>query len=344
MNIFIIHHRTKHHAKHSGYAKLVDVMDAEVIYPDKSFSYTMAKGISKLYSKKKGVYDTSSVLKNIALFKTLLNKRKDINIVHFLNGERDVRHLWFFKWFFPNTKFIATLHKPPNILKILISDVSSLKKLDGIIVVGKSQKVYVEKYINPNLVHYIPHGVDTQFFKPSNNKDSTKQVLYVGQHLRCFDTLNEVVRLLHKKHPEINICIVVSSATNSIIETYPNVIIINKVDDLKLLDIYQKSKMLFLPLQDVTACNSILEALACGLPIITSDLESSSAYLKDSKNKLLNNNADVFVKAILEIINNKDVAEKLSKNSRKLALDYDWSVVSERILEFYKKVTIEKQT
>jgi glycosyltransferase involved in cell wall biosynthesis len=49
-----------------------------------------------------------------------------------------------------------------------------------------------------------------------------------------------------------------------------------------LLSLYNDSRLLFLPLIDATANNSLLEAAACGVPIITSNLPSVKEYTDDS--------------------------------------------------------------
>jgi glycosyltransferase involved in cell wall biosynthesis len=46
--------------------------------------------------------------------------------------------------------------------------------------------------------------------------------------------------------------------------------------------LYNDSRLLFLPLIDATANNSLLEASACGVPVITSDLPAVREYTDDS--------------------------------------------------------------
>src|SRR5690606_19441014 len=115
------------------------------------------------------------------------------SIVHFLNGERDIRYLGFFKRRFPNTKFCATFHKPPNILKQSIPNPAALQKLDGAIVVGENQVDFLKNWLQLEHVVYIPHGVDSKFFIPDPTIQKDNSLLFVGQHLRDFETFNETV-------------------------------------------------------------------------------------------------------------------------------------------------------
>ncbi len=338
MNIFIVHHRSTHHAKHSGYAKLIDYVDATVIYPSNTFPYRLAKFISTLYSQKKGIFDTSSVLKFWNLYKALSIHRNAHNIVHYLNGERDVRHIGFLKQRFPNTKFVATFHKPPSILEDQISVLKSIEKLDGIIVVGESQLPYFKTALPTKRTSYIPHGVDTNFFTP-NSGTQKKGVLFVGVHLRCFETLNKITKSFVEKDNTVHFNVVIKSQYNNKIEPRINTTIIHKVDDDALLQLYQGAELLLLPLKDVTACNSILEGLSVGLPIVTTDLESNKAYLSQSKNRLLeNDNLEEIINTIQSIIRDKTLASKMGESSRETAMQFDWAVISKQILQFYKEI------
>ena len=117
MNKIIVHHRSSHHAANSGYGRVIDYINAEVIYGQVRFPYRLAKFFANRHYQNAGIYDSNSVLKSIELYQALRKYKGQNNIVHFLNGERDVRHLGFFKKRFPNTIFCATFHKPPEILK-----------------------------------------------------------------------------------------------------------------------------------------------------------------------------------------------------------------------------------
>lgn len=337
MNIIYIHHRSQHHAKNSGYGRLVDYVDSQVIFGKVKFPFRIAKIFAGFYSQAKGNYNVGSVLKSIELFLTLRKTKGQKNVVHFLNGERDIRHIGFFKRKFPNTRFCATFHKPPEILKKTITDISALRKLDGVIAVGANQVDFLKEWLQLENVVYIPHGVETDFFKPDLSLKQTNTLLFVGQHLRDFKAFNYCIPEIAEKIKELKVNVVVHPAYAKKIEPHPSIKIHSGVNDVQLLNFYNEASLLFLPLIDVTACNSILEALSCGLPIVSSQVGGNSAYLENTKNVLLpKGEFDKYIEAIVELLQQPESALKIGVSSIEKALGYDWVPIGQRVSQFYK--------
>ena len=229
MNVFLIHHRSKHHANNSGYGRLVDYLDAQVILGTKPFPFRIAKLIARCHSNAKGNYNVGSVLKAVELYRTLKRYKNEENIVHYLNGERDIRHLGFLKRSFPETKFCATFHKPPEVLKEIITSPVALQKLDGVIAVGSNQVEFLKGWLDLENVIYIPHGVDTTFFKPDISLRKKKTLLFVGQHLRDFETFNRTIPKVVEEIKDLKVQVVLHPAYVSKIIPHPNIEILTTV-------------------------------------------------------------------------------------------------------------------
>lgn len=295
--------------------------------------------MAKLHSKSKGNYNVGSVLKMIELYQLLKKHKNEKNIVHFLNGERDIRYLGFFKRKFPNTKFCATFHKPPGVLKETISNTFALRKLDGAIAVGTNQVDFLKDWLQLENVAYVPHGVDTQFFVPDISTKKTNTLLFVGQHLRDFDTLNTTIVEIAKSLPALLVNVVVHPAYSGSIKPHASIKLLTKVNDEKLRTLYQEASLLYLPMLDSTACNSLLEAMACGLPIITSAVGGNEAYLDGTSNVLVAlGNVKVFVIETLTVLEDQNRLLEMGKSSRVKALQLDWNEVAEVIDTFYKNL------
>lgn len=340
VNIKHVHHRSPHHATKSGYGRLSDFMDAEIVYGQSRFPYRLAKFISGFHDQSRGIYNTRSVIKEWELFRRTKVNNKTSQLIHYLNAERDVRNIVKNKNYFSNTTFCGTFHKPPEVLKSVISDPSIVQKLDGAIAVGINQVDFLKEWLQNEKVQFIPHGVDTLFFKPSDKPSEEKNILFVGQHLRDFDTFNNSIKVILELDPDVRVNVVLNKAYAKKIISNAAIRIHSGLNDVELRSIYQKATLLFLPLHDVTACNSILEALSCGLPIITTDVGSNAEYLKGTANVLVPaTDVDVCVTAISELLQDDVKRSKISVSSRAKALTYDWTEVSDKVLDFYIRLS-----
>ncbi|MFD2698599.1 glycosyltransferase family 4 protein [Mesonia sediminis] len=340
MQTIFIHHRSTHHAKNSGYSRLIDYFpDPTSIYGRNIMPYKIAKLISKVSSKQAGLYDSTSVMKEYELLRVLKSNKSKASIVHYLNGERDVRFNVKYNRR-KNLKYFASFHKPPAILKTQITNLSYLKSLNAAVCVGENQVDFIKECLHLEHVKYIPHGVDTQFFTPLASKTTVKQsknILFVGQHLRDFKTFNTVIKVLIEKIKGVQVDVILRKEYATEIRLHDKIKIHHNINDIELRSFYQKADVLFLPLLDATACNSILEALACGLPIVTSDVGGVSSYLRNTGNFLLSDQ-DAYIETLVKILKNPEQLENISRLSRQKALEYDWMEIANRVSEFHNLV------
>lgn len=340
VNVTHVHHRSAHHSQKSGYGRISDFMEAQVIYGQTRFPYRLAKWIGNFHDQKKGIYNTHSVLKEWELFRKMKFSNEIPQVIHYLNAERDVRHLVNRKSCFSNAFFCGTFHKPPDILKSVISDPSKIQKLDGAITVGVNQVDFLKEWMKNDRVQFIPHGVDTTYFVPGEKSKGQRRIVFVGQHLRDFNTFNETVKVIVNKYSDVRIDAVINKPYVKNIEPNDALTIHCGLNDDKLLGIYQEATLMFLPLLEVTACNSILEALSCGLPIITTDVGSNAEYLRGTINMLVEKqDVDACVSAISEVLEDEVNRNKLRDSSREKALTYDWKEITHQIHEFYFKLS-----
>jgi len=339
MKKIFVNHRSPHHSNYSGYDQLTKYIDGNYITGEQTLiPFRIAKFISDRFDQNKGIYNHFSFYKEIKLFNYLRRTSKsDINIVHFLNAERDIRGIFKINSLIKrNTKICATFHKPPLILEKSISDPNVLKRLDGAIVVGRNQLDFVKEWLQLEKVEYVPHGIDTSFFTPIESLKEEKIILFVGQHLRDFDTFNKIASILKEKQIKVKIKVVLRKDFVYRIESNSLVEVLSNLNDETLKTFYQKASLLLLPLHDSTACNSILEAMSCGLPVVTNNIGGNEDYLKGTDSELISvGDLEGMVDSVVDLINNESKRSMLSIKLREKSLQYDWNIISKKIEVFY---------
>jgi glycosyltransferase involved in cell wall biosynthesis len=342
MQTIIVHHRSKHHAQNSGYGRLIDYLEAKTIPAGTTYlPYKIAKYISKNTNQNAGIYDVKSVYKDWQLFQQLVFSKNEPRTIHYLNAERDIRYCTQLTARFSKTSVCASFHKPPEVLLKTIHDTQYLKKINGAIAVGSNQVDFLKNWLNLEQVKFIPHGVDTTFFQPDSSKREEHTLLFVGQHLRDFEALNYAVPRLKEKIPSLKINAVLRNDYSKKINADSAVTVFSGLDDESLKKIYQQATLLFLPLQNVTACNSILEAMACGLPIVSTAVEGNASYVKNNSGILVpQNDYNALIDTTLSLLENQDALVKMSAAARITALDFEWKKVSKQVCAFYHEISI----
>jgi glycosyltransferase involved in cell wall biosynthesis len=218
-----------------------------------------------------------------------------------------------------------------------------IRKLDAIIVVSPEQIPYFKEITDPEKIHLILHGIDTNFFKPSNRSiDNSKfRCITVGFYMRDFQAIRKVAsKLAHYKNIEFHVVQSKMSGPEELgLEDLDNVILYrDTISDEILLEMYQRSHALFLPLIQSTANNALLEGLSCGLPIISTKLPSVQAYTPNEVFLIEKNDPDKLADSVLYLYENPSERQKMSNASRKRAEELDWKQLAPLYENVYDQV------
>ena len=112
------------------------------------------------------------------------------------------------------------------------------------------------------------------------------------------------------------------------------------LSDEALRSLYQNAKMLVLPLFDCTANNALLEALACGLPIVSNNVGGMQDYTDPSFAHLLPiEDVEGMTNAINDLLDNPEKCLDRGCKAREFATNnFQWSKVAAQTYEVYKKL------
>lgn len=103
---------------------------------------------------------------------------------------------------------------------------------------------------------------------------------------------------------------------------------------------YRRGHVFVLPSENEGMSNSLLEAMASGLPIITTDT-GGTAELVDDSNGLIIPSRDVtaIYRALRRLHQDRDFAHRLGAQSRQHAIKFSWNQVANQYLVLYHKIS-----
>lgn len=282
-------------------------------------------------------YKVSNLAAELGILPDMFARR--IDVVHFLDGEHTGSLVPKCARLSRVTgaKTVATFHQPPSIAKDVI-DTKVLRWFDHIVLVSPSQIPFFMPYVPRNRLHVLLHGVDADFFfpKPAATECGPLRCITVGHWLRDYDAFKDVAAALQG---ETNISFDVVSNRKLGIENLPNVRVHANITDDQLAALYRSADVLFLPLVDSTANNALLEGMASGLAVVTTDMESTRAYLPNGEAILVKGNERrAFIAALRELQSNAEMRRERSHRARQRALELSWSRLAVEYGAFYRSL------
>jgi glycosyltransferase involved in cell wall biosynthesis len=289
-------------------------------------------------------------------------KLNDMDIIHVQwpipNGLGALFLKKFFKIPYLNTiygeeVYLSKRFNTTFIIKLLVNNSSK-----SITISTGSLRACLEAGLQKEKLGIIPFGVDTNFFKPmklEKNKD-VFQILSVGYLIerKGFEYLIKAVKEVLKANYNIMLTIVGSGPLKihiknliNLLELDENIEMISNVSDEKLLEIYNSSDLFVLPSIVDSQGNTeglgvvLLEAMACKLPVIGSNIGGITDIIHDGDTGLLVPQKDSLElsKAIIRLIEDQDLREKISlKGFIKVKENFSWEKIANEYIKIYETI------
>jgi D-inositol-3-phosphate glycosyltransferase len=213
----------------------------------------------------------------------------------------------------------------------------------------------------------IPPGVDTELFHPHSPEDAksrlgvkpcNRMLLFVGriEPLKGVDTLMRAMALLAHERPAWagNICVAIiggdpDTSENEELERLKTIRAELGITDLvtflgardqdKLHHYYSAAEMVIMPSHYESFGMVALEAMACGTPVIASEVGGLAHLVRNGKNGLHvpNGNPVELAKAIARLVDDHELRERLGQRAHQYAQQYSWECIADRIQALYRK-------
>jgi len=207
-----------------------------------------------------------------------------------------------------------------------------------VVVVSPSQVPFFTQHLPAERVEVVLHGVDTDFFRPaaSAHPPGRLRCVTVGHWLRDW-TVMRAVALAMRAERNVEFHVVTDRDTG--LDDFESVVVHRNVDDAALLAVYQAADVLLLPLTQSTANNSLLEGIGCGLPVVTTDLPSTRAYLEGAQAILCpSGDAEAFTAALVRLLHDPSERRRMAAASRARAEELAWRNIARRYESIYARL------
>lgn len=204
---------------------------------------------------------------------------------------------------------------------------------------------------NPNLkIQVVPHGVNVDYFNLEERKPEKNSVMFLGNfgHLPNADGIiyfyKDIFPLIRKEIPDVKLYIVGKNPTQEIKDfaEKDKVIVTGFVESVK--PYFDLSMISIVPVRLGGGFRGkALEAMACGLPLVSTTLGAEGIHGKDGEHFLLADNPENFAEKVCQVLTDDNLYQKLSANGRKLMEDlYSWQKGVEKLEEILEKVVTDK--
>jgi glycosyltransferase involved in cell wall biosynthesis len=287
-------------------------------------------------------YDTSSAAAELEAIWTSWGLPADL--IHVLYVEENYGLLS--KWRkLRNFCLIGTAHQPPGWWQTSARPVHQLRHFDALIAVSRPQATFFEQHA-PGRVYFVPHGVDVDFFRPEDRQPTTwhdqRRFVFCGIWLRDLETLEEIINTVTKQEKRVLFDLIVPPRARELpvlrrLESKDQVVWHHGISDEKLREIYRQAVALILPIHDCTANNALLEAMACGLPVIATNAGGLPDYTAKSFADLLpRGDSQAFVRCMLQLLYDRGERDRRAVAARQHAVEnFSWDNIAAQTVKVY---------
>jgi len=218
---------------------------------------------------------------------------------------------------------------------------NALKWADAI--TAGSKEAY-EYYSNLGYdVHYIPNAIDIGELPLDVKQKYEKQIIFVGRlsKEKGVNSLIELAKILPK---EIHLIIVGSgpfeNKIKNIAEKYSNIKFLGYLPKNKVIPLLRGSLALIQPSLAEGISTTVLEAMACQIPIIGTNVGGNKELIINNENGFLisPNSIEELNEKIILLSNNVDLVEKFGNKSLELVKKFEWSTVGKKYVKLYESL------
>ncbi len=291
----------------------------------------------------------------------LINK-KDFDLIHvetfylmpvvpqdkvpILLVEQTIEHQVYAK-FVKNFKFLPL--KP-----FLLFDVWKIKKWEKfywykatrLAAVSNDDLEIMAESVDKNKLEVVANGIDEEYFDQVKRKIDKPTVFFVGNFKwlpnkeAALNLIEDIWPRIKKKVKNARLLIVGRNVTAKINQYNHKEGIEIKEDIKDIRDAFKKASVLVAPIRNGRGTKyKVLESMACGVPVVTTELGVEGIDAKDGENIFVADSEDELANKTASLLKDKKLNNKIGIAGKKLVRGkYNWKQITKHLDQVYQEM------
>jgi sugar transferase (PEP-CTERM/EpsH1 system associated) len=199
-------------------------------------------------------------------------------------------------------------------------------------------------------VKVIPNGIDTDFFSLQQQSPIDPTLIFSGNmsyapNIHAVKWFVELcLPIIQQTVPNVSLIIAGAKPSREVrsLARKEGVIVTGFVESMP--ETLKQAKVAIAPMQSGSGMqNKILEAMASGLPVVTTTLGLGSLSAKPDKEILIADSPEDFAKATITLLQNSDLAREIRNLARQFVVNkYSWEFSANQVENLYNQIIIDR--
>jgi glycosyltransferase involved in cell wall biosynthesis len=199
---------------------------------------------------------------------------------------------------------------------------------------------------NNKTISYVPNGVDLSLFK-NNNTEKLDQIITVGRLVwqKGLPILIEAFAKFVKLNPNFKLVIIgEGEERNNIINIIDklnigdNVVLEGLLSQKEIVIKLNQSKFFIMSSISEGFPKALIEAMACGLPCISTNVGSCSSIINGAGLAVEKESVEQLFESMVKMIEDKSLRDNFSKEAIKLSTQYSWDTRGNKVKNIYNSL------
>ena len=192
-------------------------------------------------------------------------------------------------------------------------------------------------------VSFIPNAIDIDSLPSKVDKRYDKQIIFAGR-LSKEKGIHTVIETAKNLPIDIDLIIVGNGPEENFvvesIKNHKNIHYLGYQPKEKTIPLIRGSKLLIQPSLAEGISATLLEAMACKTPVITTNLGGNIELFENNKTGILiePKNSEELLKTIISLLNDPVKLKEISNSAFDHVQQYDWSNIGKKYLNLYEKL------